>query len=154
MTARSLLRPARRIARWLRVGIAAIVVACPALGGCLEGDPNPLARDDDPDQSSSGGGAPSQPAPAPTAQPSSASSKDGPQPVNLPFRNGFTDRSVRIFWVDYGCNEVAYNVLEPGQSHVQQTYVGQPWRVRDAATNALYREVVATSTAPPEVVVP
>ena len=124
------------------------------LSGCLEGDPNPLAREDDADQGSSGSGTPGQPAPAPTVEPSSACSTNSSQPVNLPFRNGFTDRSVRLYWVDYGCKEVAYSLVGPGQSHVQQTFVGHPWRVRDEATNALYREAVATSTAPPEVVVP
>ena len=127
-----------------------LVLALASTSACLEGDPNPLAEQS---QGSSGIGTSDQPSPSPTAEPSTACSQNSTQPVNLPFRNAFTDRSVRLFWVDYSCNEVAYKVLAPGQTHVQQTYVGHPWRVRDASTNALYKELVPT-TAPPEVVVP
>ncbi|MCW5834925.1 MAG: hypothetical protein KIS78_21165 [Labilithrix sp.] len=141
----------------------ASVLAALALAGCLDGDPNPT---NEPGQGSSGAsgssssggagssGASGQPAPAPTVEPSGACSQSSAQAVNLPFRNAFTDRSVRLFWVDYGCNEVGYDVLAPGQARVQQTFVSHPWRVRDAATNALYKEYVPTTTAPPEVVVP
>lgn len=138
-------------ARALFVHAAVVIVAVASASGCLEGDPNPLENQN---PGSSGIGSSGQPSPAPTVQPSSACSQNSAQAVNLPFRNAFTDRSVRLFWVDYSCNEVGYNEIGPGKTHVQQTYVGHPWRVRDAATNALYKEFVPTTTAPPEVVVP
>ena len=134
----------------------AFFVASLLLAGCLEGDPNPT----DLDQGSSGigssgaSGTSGQPAPAPTAQPSGTCSQNSSQAVNLPFRNAFTDRSVRLFWVDYGCKEVGYHVLGPGETRVQQTFVTHPWRIRDASTNVLYKEFVPTTTAPPEVTVP
>lgn len=138
---------ARRCSRW------ALVATSLLLAGCLEGDPNPTLE-----PGSSGIGGPgasgTSDAPAPEVQPSGACSQNSAQAVNLPFRNAFTDRSVRLFWVDYGCKEVGYAVLGPGQTWVQQTYVTHPWRVRDASTNALYKEVVPTTTAPPEVTVP
>ncbi|MBX3204640.1 MAG: hypothetical protein KF764_06195 [Labilithrix sp.] len=121
--------------------VAALLVA-----GCLEGDPNPTSE--------GSSGTSGQPAPAPTVEPSGACSQNGAQAVNLPFRNAFRDRSVRLVWVDYGCNEVGAGELGPGETRVQQTYVTHPWRVRDAVTNALYKEYVPTTTAPPEVVVP
>jgi hypothetical protein len=125
------------------------------LVGCLEGDPNPTSGQGSSGIGSSGSsGTSGQVAPSPTVQPSRACSQNSSQAVNLPFRNGFTDRTVRLFWVDYACNEVAYGVVGPGQTHVQQTFVSHPWRVRDASTNALYKEFIPTTTAPPEVVVP
>ena len=144
-------------------GARASLVAALVLTGCLEGDPNPTTDSSEgssgaSSSGASGGGGSSgsfgQPAPAPTLEPASVCSQESAQAVNLPFRNAFTDRSVRLFWVDYGCNEVAYDVLGPGQARVQRTFLTHPWRVRDAATNALYKEYVPTTTAPPEVVVP
>ncbi len=137
-------------ARALAVAVL-LGLASAALAACLEGDPNPLSEQT---PGSSGIASSGQPSPSPTTQPSNACSQNATQAVNLPFRNNFTDRSVRLYWVDYSCKEVAYNVLGPKQTHVQQTYVGHPWRVRDEMTNALYEEVIPTSTAPPEVVVP
>ena len=106
---------------------------------CLDGDPNPTEG-----QTSSGVGSTGTPDAG-----SSACSKTSTQPVNLPFRNAFTDRSVRLFWVDPTCKEVPYSVLAPGQSYVQQTFVTHLWRVRDNTTHVLYKEFVPTTTAPP-----
>lgn len=129
-----------------------------ALVGCLEGDPNPTssqgASGTGSSTSSGGNSSSSSGAPVPTVQPGAACSVQSTQAVNLPFRNAFEDRSVQIFWVDYQCRESLYRVLAPGETHVQTTYVSHPWRVRDAVTGALYKEVVPTTTAPPEVVVP
>jgi hypothetical protein len=122
--------------------------------GCLDGDPNPTDPTQNASSSGIGGSTSGSPSPSPTTQPSGTCSQQNAQAVNLPFRNNFADRSVKIFWVDYGCNEQAYNTIAPGGTHVQQTYVGHPWRVRDAVTNALYKEVVPSTTAPPEVTVP
>ena len=132
----------------------AFFVSSLLLAGCLEGDPNPTDLDQGSSGIGSSGASGTSGQPAPTVQPSGACSQNSSQAVNLPFRNAFTDRSVRLFWVDYGCNEVGYDVLAPGQTRVQQTFVTHPWRVRDASTNALYKEFVPTTTAPPEVTVP
>lgn len=127
-----------------RVGPLALAM----LVGCLEGDPNPTSG-----QASSSGSSGQVP-PAATIQPSSACSAASTQAVNLPFRNAFSDRTVRLFWVDTSCREIAYSAIASGQTFVQQTFVGHVWRVRDASTNALYKEVTPTTTAPPEVTVP
>lgn len=129
---------------------ASFLLALVTAPGCLEGDPNPLANEDAGTRTSSSG----QPAPVPTVTPSGQCSGDGTQAVNLPFRNNFTDRSVRLFWVNQRCTEIAYAVLAPGVSTVQQTYIAHVWRVRDASTGALYEEFIPTTTAPPEVAVP
>ncbi len=141
------------------VARASLVAALVVVAGCLDGDPNPTTDSSDgssgaSSSGASGGGGSSGTSGQPALEPTSVCSQNSGQAVNLPFRNAFTDRSVRLFWVDYGCNEVAYDVLEPGQARVQRTFVSHPWRVRDAATNALYKEYVPTTTAPPEVVVP
>lgn len=122
--------------------------------GCLDGDPNPTTQGQGSSGASGTSGTSGTPAPAQTVQPSNRCSTNSTQAVNLPFRNAFTDRAVRLWWVDQACNPVAYDVLMAGQSHVQQTYVGHVWQVRDTVTNALYKEYVPMTTAPPEVVVP
>lgn len=113
-------------------------IALVAVTGCLDGDPNPTK-----DQASSSGSA----AAVATVQPSSACSKASNQAVNVTFHNLFTDRSVRLYWVDYTCKEIAYDVIAPGQSHVQATFATHPWRIRDAQTGALYKEYVTDSAA-------
>jgi len=129
----------------------ATLLAFASLTACLEGDPNPLAEQNG---GSTAAGSSGQASPTPTVQPSGACSQNSTQAVNLPFRNNFSDRSVRLYWVNYQCGESDYGVIGPGQSRVQQTYVGHPWRVRDLSTGALYKEFVPTTTAPPEVSVP
>ncbi|HVJ94502.1 MAG TPA: hypothetical protein VM580_32165 [Labilithrix sp.] len=126
-----------------------VILGALLLTSCLEGDPNPFADAGTSGDASSGG-----PSSVPTGQPSSVCSQQSAQAVNLPFRNEFSDRTVRLYWVNYQCQEVAYGAVKPKTTYVQQTYVGHPWRVRDASTNALYKEFIPTTTAPPEVTVP
>lgn len=57
--------------------------------------------------------------------------------------------SVKQEWVDYACAEMEYATIAPGQSWVQPTYVTHPWRIRDAATNRLLKEVPAPTNGTP-----
>jgi hypothetical protein len=127
-----------------------MVLALSTLGGvagCLEGDPNPLGP---PDASS---GSPASPVP-PVVQPGTACSGPGTQAVTLTFENRTSNRSLELLWVDQHCTEVRYATLGPGASQVQPTFVGHPWRLRDTATGALYKEYVAVFPIAAEVTVP
>lgn len=115
------------------------------LTACLTGDPNPLG----PDASASGGQSP-----PPTAQPGAACSQRVGAAVTLTFKNNLADRSVALFWVDFQCNEIRYRDIAPGASYQQPTYVGHPWRMRDAQTNALYKEFTAATPTPVTVTIP
>jgi hypothetical protein len=137
-----------------RSAIAAAALALlslPLVAGCLEGDPNPLK------QGSSSGtitpGSSGSPAEIPTVQPSGACSQAAMLPVTLTFRNQ-TSRSVDLFWADYQCKELSYGTIGPGASHLQQTFVGHVWRLRDTATGALYKEFIPTTIGSIDVVIP
>lgn len=47
--------------------------------------------------------------------------------VSVTFVNNNKKRSIYIYWVDYGGNLVLYNILAPGKSYVQITFVTHPW---------------------------
>jgi hypothetical protein len=61
--------------------------------------------------------------------------------------NDFTDRSLQLQWVDWDCNEVLYDLVAPGQSSTQATFVGHAWLVRQDATGALVDTWVVGGTA-------
>lgn len=71
-------------------------------------------------------------------------------PTKVTFENK-TGKSVRIFWLDYQGKEVLYRELAPGARYVQPTYETHPWRVRDRATGAELKTIVAGSS--PQIVV-
>jgi hypothetical protein len=126
---------------------------------CLEGDPNPVGQSGTSGTSGTPGssgfpvGSSGSPAP-PTVQPTAACSGPGTQAVTLTFKNQTADRSIDLLWVDQQCTEVRYATLGPGASHVQPTFVGHVWRMRDTATHALYKEYVPRLALPAEVTVP
>ena len=121
----------------------ALPLTLPALLlGCLEGDFNPLGQ---PDASS---GTPA------VVLAGTTCSGPGTQPVTLTFENRMSNRSLDLLWVDQHCTEVKYATLWPGANHVQPTFVGHPWRLRDTATGALYKEYVAVLPIAAEVTVP
>lgn len=71
----------------------------------------------------------------------------GTTPTNITFTND-SERTLRIYWIDYNCKETFYNTLPPGQSYTQPTFVTHPWSVRDANTDELLRQVVPADTTP------
>jgi hypothetical protein len=127
--------------------------------GCLEGDPNPIGQSGTsgtsgtPASSGFTVGSSGSPTP-PTVQPGTACSGPGTQAVTLTFKNQTNNRSIELLWVDQQCTEVTYATLGPGASHVQPTFVGHVWRLRDSATRALYKEYVARLPFPTDVTVP
>lgn len=62
---------------------------------------------------------------------------EGTQAVTLTFINGFTDRSVRTWWVNQSCDEIDYGEVLPQSSRLQGSFLLHPWRVRDAQTGEL-----------------
>jgi hypothetical protein len=136
----------------------ALVLLLPALVmGCLEGDPNPVgqpnASSGSPGSSGFTSGSSGTPTP-PVVLPGTACSGPGNQPVTLTFKNQTSNRSLDLLWVDQHCTEVKYATLGPGGSQVQPTFVGHPWRLRDTATGALYKEYVAVLPIAADVSVP
>jgi hypothetical protein len=136
-----------------------LVLACSGalVMSCLEGDPNPVgqpnASSGSPGSSGFTSGSSGTPTP-PVVLPGTACSGPGTQPVTLTFKNQTSNRSLDLFWVDQHCTEVKYATLGPGISVMQPTFVGHPWRLRDTATGALYKEYVAVLPVAADVTVP
>jgi VHL beta domain len=118
--------------------LLALALALPT-SACLEGDPNPYAE-----QSGGGGSAT---AAAPTAiSPGNSCSQSTTAQVSLSLNN-LSAYNLRVFWVDYGCQDVDYGSLAPGQTFTTSTLATHPWRLREATSNALVFEYV-TGTSP------
>eukprot|EP00878_Enallax_costatus_P007847 GHUV01008212.1.p1 GENE.GHUV01008212.1~~GHUV01008212.1.p1 ORF type:complete len:334 (+),score=107.18 GHUV01008212.1:732-1733(+) len=45
-----------------------------------------------------------------------------------------TPHKVRMLWIDYNGNEIAYELVEPGNTVIQQTFTTHPWLVREVTT--------------------
>ena len=91
----------------------------------------------------------------PTDSPPTVCSQVGTQDAGITFANDCTTLSVKTYWVDYQCTEKYYQTLKPGDSYLQQTYVTHPWRIRDAASGKLLKDVPPpTSSQPYTVTVP
>jgi hypothetical protein len=54
-------------------------------------------------------------------------------------------QSIDIYWVDVSCRLVLYRNLSPGQSYIQQTYVGHFWQFRDSSTGQLMADYIVSS---------
>jgi len=50
--------------------------------------------------------------------------------IKITFQNTTTE-TVHAYWIDYQGKEVFYFNLGPAESHVQQTYITHPWRIKD-----------------------
>jgi len=46
--------------------------------------------------------------------------------------------AVKIYWLNYEGERVFYNLLQPGEEYIQQTYLTHPWLITDVNDNALY----------------
>jgi hypothetical protein len=79
----------------------------------------------------------------PTATPAAVCSTGGGRSTYLRFVN-LTWRTVKVYWVDYNCNEHLYKSLGAYRSYWQQTHGGHMWRVYDSS-GRLLNESVATN---------
>lgn len=129
--------------------------------GCLLGDPNPYdgvvgsggagSGGTGSGGTSSGGGTSTTPglrSGSPVGSsiaPGSECSTSSTTGVRLVFSSTF-GRDLSVFWVDYGCAERAYGSLAAGGRFETTTYATHPWRLRDATTNELLFEYVASET--------
>lgn len=106
---------------------------------CLEGDPNPYDQKESTGGTSASGGSTG-------IMPSDKCSQQTGISVMLTINNR-TQRALRVMWVDYSCQENFFSDLLPGQSFIVATEASHPWRLRDAASNALVLEYLATNAA-------
>lgn len=72
----------------------------------------------------------------------------GGQPAPVRFVNGFGAQSpsrtaIRVYWVDSACREIPYPTLQPSQEVTHESLVGDQWRVRDAGSGRLLRDITA-----------
>lgn len=70
-----------------------------------------------------------------------ACSSGGGDAVTLEVVNDCFSVAVQVLWVNYGCEEIPYGLVEPGEFWQQGTYQNHPWRIRNAETGELMREV-------------
>ncbi len=49
-----------------------------------------------------------------------------------------SNRSVKVYWLDYKGKRQLYNKLNTNRSYKQQTYLTHPWLITDIQDNALY----------------
>ncbi len=49
--------------------------------------------------------------------------------------------TVEVYWVDYNCSELYYGFADPGSEFTIGSYETHAWRVRNAATGELMREI-------------
>ncbi|GAB4232310.1 MAG: hypothetical protein Kow0049_15200 [Stanieria sp.] len=73
-------------------------------------------------------------------------------PTQITFTNN-TANPVNLYWVNYECQEVQYQTIQPQASYTQDTFVSHPWRIRDSQTGELLKEFTPTSATATEVVV-
>lgn len=121
----------------------AIVVGAMCTAGCLDGDPNPYANGGDGGVAADSGS---------VVGSNGQCSPQSKEPASLLFENRSGASTYNIYWVNYGCVEVYYLTVAPGQSMEQSTFVGHVWRARDASSSALDREVVTPSAKLPTTV--
>ena len=84
------------------------------------------------------------PTPTSTATATPICSPPSTNLVNTTFFNSSV-QTIDIYWVDFSCRLVLYRNLSPGQSYIQQTYVGHLWEFRDSFTGQLMADYVASS---------
>jgi hypothetical protein len=106
--------------------------------------PDALARDGQPEPD---GVAAPEAAPAdPCGQPihdqkPAVCSMPGTESALLTITNGCTTRALEVFWVNHQCTELSYGKLAPGQRFESKSSLGHYWRLRDATSQVLLREI-------------
>jgi hypothetical protein len=61
--------------------------------------------------------------------------------------------TVEMFWMSYACVETSYGTIAPGGTFQSNSFLTHPWRLRDAETHVLLKEIPAL-TAPTELSYP
>lgn len=62
--------------------------------------------------------------------PSENCSEDSWIPTEITFVNRGNE-TVLTYWIDYDCEEVLYQTVDPGYQYTQQTFVTHPWVIRN-----------------------
>lgn len=73
-------------------------------------------------------------------------------PTEITFINRGDD-TLFIYWINYKCEEVYFQTLEPGHQYTQQTFVTHPWVIRNSE-EMLVNSYIATDSEPATVTVP
>ncbi len=133
------------------------LLAALALGACLEGDPNPYDRDTSEDEpvagsSNNGSSGSSSSGGFGSIKASGKCSQSSGTMATLVLDNR-TQRALRIYWVDYNCQEQYYGDVAAGQSFTVTTHATHPWRLRDLVTETLVFEYIAGTAATQNVAV-
>jgi len=74
--------------------------------------------------------------------------------ATLTIVNACPKTTLQLSWINLQCGESTYATVAPGGSFVQPSFVGHPWRIRNAATQALMREIPARGPGQTTVQVP
>lgn len=74
--------------------------------------------------------------------------------ATLTLVNACPKTTLLLSWINLQCGETSYATVPPGGSYVQPSFVGHPWRIRNAATQALMREIPALGQGQTTVQVP
>jgi hypothetical protein len=69
------------------------------------------------------------------------------RPLKMELRSR-CDRPLLVYWVDYHGAEVLKGHLRPGETFYQHTFDTHPWRIRDAGTGTLLREILPPASEP------
>jgi len=88
----------------------------------------------------------------PDAKPATCSTQ-GTTAASLTIQNNCSGLTLEVFWVNYQCGEISYGTIAPGQKFQSNSYVTHPWRLRDASTHILLREI-APLTGPTDIMYP
>ncbi len=75
-------------------------------------------------------------------------------PTVVTFKNNYSDKQVKVTWVDYKCVEQPVGTINAGESLSQSTAYTHVFVVRDAATDAILVPATAVSTPDSTVSVP
>ncbi len=73
--------------------------------------------------------------------------------VALQINNHCTE-PVDLWWVNYTCDEVYYQTIQPAQSTQQSSWITHPWRLRLADAGAVVKEIPPLAMTPTVVDVP
>lgn len=68
-------------------------------------------------------------------------SSGGGDDVDLQVVNDCFAVAVVVLWVNYSCEEIPFGFVEPGELWEQETFQNHPWRIRNAETGELMRDI-------------
>ncbi len=78
---------------------------------------------------------------APPDGPPAQCSQNSSNPAGLDVSNNCLTITLEIFWVDYGCVEQSYGIVEPGHVFIVTSFQTHPWRVRDLQSGKLLLDI-------------